>query len=80
VWDRKPELVEESYSERLEERGSHVRKKGFQESTDTPEKKRAEVRMGDMYHDRSIQQLPLDVTIWNRGLKANVELLQLGKE
>jgi hypothetical protein len=34
MWDRKVELVKELCSERLEERGGHVRKHGVQESTD----------------------------------------------
>ena len=70
VWDREAKLVEELYSERLEERGVHMRENGFQETTDTHEVKHAEVRMCDVCDDRSMQQLPLDVTIGNSGAKA----------
>jgi len=78
VRDREVKLVEEFYSERLEERGGHVSENGFQETTDASELKDAEVRMCDVCDDRSMQQLPFNVTIRNSGAKANVEFVQLG--
>ena len=57
-----------------------MRKDGVQESTDTRKGKDAEIRESDMYHERSMQYLPLDVTIGNRGAKANVNSLQVGQE
>jgi hypothetical protein len=71
VWDRKAELVEEFCRERLEERGVHVRKNGFQESADTLEIKYAEVRKSEVRRDWRMQQLPLDVTMGDRGAKPN---------
>jgi hypothetical protein len=55
VWDRKVELVEEFCSEVLKEWGVHVRKNGFQESTDTQEAKCAEVGKSDVHRDWSMQ-------------------------
>ena len=78
VWDREVKLVEELYSESLEERAGHVSENGFRETTHTHEVKRAEVRMCDVCDDRGMQQLPLDVTTGNSGAKANLEFVQLG--
>jgi hypothetical protein len=75
VWDRKSELVKELYHERLKEWGLQVRKNGFQESADTQEVKYAEVRKNDVHRDWSMQQLPFDVTIGNRGAKPNGKIL-----
>jgi len=75
VWDSEVKLVEEVYFECLEERGDHVSENGFQETTDTHDFKLAEVRMCEVCDDRSMQQLPLDVTIGNCAAKANVDCL-----
>jgi len=40
-----------------------VRKKCFQVSTNTPERKAVEVRKCGMSDDRSIQQLPLEIPV-----------------
>jgi hypothetical protein len=53
--------------------GGHVRKKCFQVSTHTAEHKEVEVRECDVSDDRRIQQLPLEVTIWNRRGKPYLE-------
>ena len=79
AWDRKAELVEELYAELFEEGGGYVRKKGFKVRANTLEIKPAEVRICDTYVDRYMQQLPLDVTIGNRGTKANSDCFQLGQ-
>jgi hypothetical protein len=55
-WDSKAGLVEELSCKPLRERGGHVKKKGFQESTEACDAKEAGVRMSDMYRDRIMQQ------------------------
>jgi hypothetical protein len=64
-------------AERLEERGGHLRKEGFQESIDTPESKLAELRKHDMRHGWRMGQLPLNVCVGARRDKAYLEYLQM---
>jgi hypothetical protein len=54
--------------------GGHVRKKCFQVSTLTREHKLVEVRKCGVSNGRRIQQLPLEITIWNRRGKPYLEL------
>jgi hypothetical protein len=72
--------VEEMNVELLKKRGSHVRKKCLQVSTDTPKCKQVKVRKCNQYGDQRIQPLPLEITIWNRGGKPYLKVLQLGQE
>ena len=81
MWDRNGELVGELCPEGLKKRGGHVRKNGFQESTDTQEDKYAEARKSEVRRcDWSMQQLPLNVTIGSRGAEPNDQFPQLGQE
>jgi hypothetical protein len=75
VWDRKGELVGELKAKPLKVRGSHVRKKCLQVSIDTPEYKEVEVRKCGVSDGRCFQQLPLEITVWNRRGKPYLEPL-----
>jgi len=71
------ELVEKMNLEGHEARSSHVRKKRFQEGTDTREGEPVEVRKCDMGNDSFLPQFHLDIMVRNGGAKANLECLQL---
>jgi hypothetical protein len=73
VREGKRRLVEKKNLKLLENRGGDPRKNCLQVSVNAFESEPAKVRKRDMYHNRSMQQLPLDFTVGNRGVKVDYE-------
>jgi len=77
VWNIKFELVEECNMECLDKRGRDLRKKRFQVSASTAERKPTEGRQYDACYDWCMQQLPLSIMVGDRGIEVNHEFFQM---
>src|SRR6266851_4057534 len=76
VWNGNRELVEEMDLELLEERRRHLRENRFQIITGTTELEPAKVRKRDVCRDWHVDQFPLNITIWDRRVKADPKCLE----